>query len=335
MSREKTAERSDRSCLNLKSRETRFELIPFRTSRQCSNGERRIGGAEDDLSSETNPVISPTNDSNPLCLVNGHGKTRCLTSEQTKRNQRTIDPWIRRVDQPMSNDSINVDRAEKSVQYESRPYYRSLSSTSDDYPCHHHHHRQATFPTTNVDKDIEYVESRLRGQTTVSLPTKHSRCFTDPISWTTLTSHPPFPLVSSTNENEQITPIYQQTSLTIEKQTNNNEKISSTTTPSKSSTYESVKTVKRRIEKLKDQKAAKTLRLVYVLDWRDVSRKRLFLSLSLSLASAILIAFIVTWLPYNTNIVISTIKPDIFNQGLLMYWERFGYMLCYINSTIK
>jgi hypothetical protein len=51
--------------------------------------------------------------------------------------------------------------------------------------------------------------------------------------------------------------------------------------------------------------------------------------------SAILIAFIVTWLPYNTNIIISTIKPDIFEHGFPMYWERFGYMLCYINSTIK
>ncbi|CAF4329024.1 unnamed protein product, partial [Adineta steineri] len=72
----------------------------------------------------------------------------------------------------------------------------------------------------------------------------------------------------------------------------------------------SVKTVKRRMEKVKDQKAAKTL-------------------------SAILIAFIVTWLPYNTNIIISTIKPDIFSHGFPMYWERFGYMLCYINSTIN
>ena len=52
-------------------------------------------------------------------------------------------------------------------------------------------------------------------------------------------------------------------------------------------------------------------------------------------SSAILIAFIVTWLPYNTNIIISTIKPDIFNHGFPMYWERFGYMLCYVNSTIK
>ena len=51
--------------------------------------------------------------------------------------------------------------------------------------------------------------------------------------------------------------------------------------------------------------------------------------------SAILIAFIVTWLPYNTNIIISTIKPDAFTQGFPMYWERFGYMLCYVNSTIK
>ena len=131
----------------------------------------------------------------------------------------------------------------------------------------------------------------------------------------------------SLHQDEQ--PSSQQTSLTIHKQTNHNhnEKLSSPTTPSKSSTYESVKTVKRRIEKLKDQKAAKTLRFFPFF--------HLFFLVEMFFSSAILIAFIVTWLPYNTNIVISTIKPDAFKHGFPMYWERFGYMLCYINSTIK
>ena len=41
----------------------------------------------------------------------------------------------------------------------------------DDHLSQHQQQRQPLL--CNIDKDIEYVESRLRGQTTISLPVSH------------------------------------------------------------------------------------------------------------------------------------------------------------------
>ncbi len=93
-----------------------------------------------------------------------------------------------------------------------------------------------------IDKDIEYVESRLRGQTTVSLPNAHTTNINFRRNYS--------------NNQQQISQKYlnknnkQQTNGTI-----TSRKLTITTEKN-----ENVKTVKRRIDKMKDQKAAKTLR---------------------------------------------------------------------------
>jgi hypothetical protein len=129
------------------------------------------------------------------------------------------DPWIRRSDQP------SIYNQNK---FQIRP---AILSISDDCLSQQQQHRQPLI--TSIDKDIEYVESRLRGQTTVSLPNSHS------IIWRQSSNQ--------TCTNNQSQPKYPNTT---------NKEPSA----SKPQINESVKTVKRRVEKLKDQKAAKTLR---------------------------------------------------------------------------
>ncbi|CAF0950749.1 unnamed protein product [Adineta steineri] len=282
---------------------------------------------DDESSSEIRSIITtnlnrnltdnvPLTNTGKICLVNGRtSNTLRDTSEQNKSNLYA-DPWIRRCDQPPSIEYLynqeQKQHRQKSIQYETRLYYHSLASTSDEHLSHQQQQRQPLL--NNIDKDIEYVESRLRGQTTVSFPA--SSHYSHNSSWLRLPHHDYITELSPLPNDQQ-----QSTLLVHQKYFNTqqiNETIVSPTKPISqkisaqvtANTNGSVKTVKRRMEKVKDQKAAKTL-------------------------SAILIAFIVTWLPYNTNIIISTIKPDIFSHGFPMYWERFGYMLCYINSTIN
>jgi hypothetical protein len=225
------------------------------------------------LSSETSPAIDPFSENNHQ--GNGRASGPRRTCRPTK-GALGIDPWIRRSNQQVSSESVYdrpVQHRQKSVQYETRPYYRSLSSNSEEYPCQQQHQRQL-FPN-HIDQDIEYVESRLRGQTTVSLPPNHSTTrYTDDISWQRLSSSRPYanPLLPSANHQQQ-THLKYPTS--VNKPTIINEKIASPTATTaavaatatvvpKTPVHESVKTVKSRIEKIKDQKAAKTLRYRWI-----------------------------------------------------------------------
>ncbi|CAF0960921.1 unnamed protein product [Rotaria magnacalcarata] len=295
---------------------------------QTKSNTHQNGLDEDDFSSELHPVINSMSDRNlidpqgttnhgKIYLINGRAATIHNSSEKTKTILYT-DPWIRRCDDPSSMNSMYNQahqQRQKSIQYETRLYCHSLSSASDD----HISQQQRQPLINNIDKDIEYVESRLRGQTIVSLPPLHSTSCTNDSNWRQIPKQNCVdPLLSSSNEKQQSVHIANQTCPNTMNTQKRNDINTATSKPATSklttfistSTHGSVKNVKNRLEKMKDQKAAKTL-------------------------SAILIAFIVTWLPYNTNIVISTIKPDIFERGFPMYWERFGYMLCYVNSTIN
>lgn len=243
------------------------------------------------------------------------------------RNESNVynDPWIRRSDKLLNVSLSNDDRPSKNrpIEYEGRLYFRSVSSSS-----HEHFSKQRTKLTSTVDKDIEYVESRLRGQTSLSLPVvRLNQCGNEETFQRDKTQ------VNQIDDDKQVSHenLCQRSTTNIEINENRTKPAFSKSTSVKGNNVRdgSVKNVKNRAEKVKDQKAAKTLRF-----GRTKSRKHVH-RIDSSYFSAILVAFIVTWLPYNTNIVISTIKPDIFENGFPMYWERFGYMLCYVNSTIK
>jgi hypothetical protein len=222
---------------------------------------------DDESSTDIRPVISPTlyenlpnsyslTNNGQISLANGHTSTFQESSEPTK-TILSDDPWIRRCDQSLSTESISNQeqvQRQKSIQYETRLYYRSLSSTSDD--CLSFQHRQ---PLLNpIDKDIEYVESRLRGQTTVSLPNAHSANCADDIHWRQASSRN-YKNVLSSNKQQQTHQIHSKYSDVNPKQPINGTVGSiKSTIPSRNN--QSIKTAKRRIDKIKDQKAAKTLR---------------------------------------------------------------------------
>lgn len=65
---------------------------------------------------------------------------------------------------------------------------------------------------------------------------------------------------------------------------------------------------KKSNEKKADQKAAKTL-------------------------SALLLAFLITWLPYNLNVVVNSFCDNCLDK--YQFWQSFAYWLCYMNSTIN
>ena len=169
-------------------------------------------------------------------------------NEQNKSTGST-DPWVRRYDPSVSIESISspeqLRQRQRSVQYETRPYYRSISSASDD--CLSPQARQTLIHA--IDKDIEYVESRLRGQTTVSLPNAHSTAFNQTINWRQISTRT-YPNIPASNDGKYPTTKAETngtTTLSAKILLNNHKK-------------ESVKTTKRRLDKMKDQKAAKTLR---------------------------------------------------------------------------
>lgn len=205
-------------------------------------------------------------------LVNNRSSTFHDTPEQTKTIS-SIDPWIRRCDLPQSTESIDDQQQPqqlKTIQYETQPGYHSLSSTSDDCLAQQHHQQQQQprhLLINTIDKDIEYVESRLRGQTTVSLPGSNSTNYTHDVSWRR-PSNRNYPNVLSSlpsNDHQQMRHVNQKYSNIINKQQSNGtigSTKSTTTTTQKSQNNECIKTVKRHIEKVKDQKAAKTLRLI-------------------------------------------------------------------------
>ena len=215
-------------------------------SRYCYQNE------EDEFSSEIRVVISSTIEQNPtdsnnnkMRLINGNMQK----SIEQNRTFSVIDPWVRRCDQSICKKSISLPSEQqvprqKLIQYETRPYYRCLSSTSDDCPSPQH--RQPLI--NSIDKDIEYVESRLRGQTTISLPNAYNQTS----NWRQ-TSNRNSPNVTSFNEPKDFN-----TNIKVQMNGTN-------VSPKASMKFRSVKSSKRRAEKMKDQKAAKTLRYLSFL----------------------------------------------------------------------
>jgi hypothetical protein len=183
------------------------------------------------------------------------------------------DPWVRRPDQPSPIDFIlkqgHKQQRQKSIQYETRLYYYSPSSPSDEQLTQQQEHQRQPL-LSNVDKDIEYVESRLRGQTTDSLPpASHPAHYSRDGTWLRLPHKNHANVLSpSSNDQQQLTTSVHQTYLDVASTSQNNDTAACATkaitqkpsTTLSTSTNGSVKTVKSRIEKVKDQKAAKTLR---------------------------------------------------------------------------
>ena len=205
-----------------------------------------------------------------VSLVNGRADSTHESSEQTK-SLHYADPWIRRCDQPLLiQSSYAQERSQqKSIQYETPLYYRSLSSASNDQPSQVHHQ---PLPS-GIDKDIEYVESRLRGQTTMSLPASHLAHCADEESWRRPAPRSNFirvlPILSyDCPQAQHVSQKY--SSLSNVKQPDDVAASSQKSTLQKSQVLitsnrnGSVKTVKSRIEKMKDQKAAKTLRYAII-----------------------------------------------------------------------
>lgn len=199
-----------------------------------------------------------------MSLANGRPDAMYTSSDQGK-SMHYADPWIPRSDQPLSSNPFhNDDQRQKSIQYETRLYYHSLSSTSDEQ-LSQQQQRQPLL--NNVDKDIEYVESRLRGQTTVSLPASHSNSYTRDVSWRRRAHQNLIDISPLSSEQRQNSLMHQKYPAMPQTQSNNESNLSSpkspirkSLTPMPTNTNGSVKTVKSRMEKMKDQKAAKTLR---------------------------------------------------------------------------
>lgn len=211
-------------------------------------------------------------------MTNGRPDSNYDCVEQKSRATLYADPWIRRCDQPSSMESIYAQERprRKSIQYETRPYYRSLSSTSNDlHPSRHlQQHRDDEEQKScqpllgNVDKDIEYVESRLRGQSTVS--PSASMTYAPDVTWrpassqnytTVLSTSPSNDPLQASSGNDQKYPSASQAKRADEiGESPSKSSIGKSQTMNSSTTNGSVKTVKSRVEKMKDQKAAKTLR---------------------------------------------------------------------------
>ena len=238
---------------------------------------------DEDTSSEIRSVLTPNHDRhqtenissrNPceLSLVNGRINSIRDAPETEKSTSLYADPWIHSCDQPSPIDFLlkqNQKQSQKSIQYESRLYYHSLPSTSDDHIWQQQQQGQPLLP--DIDKDIEYVESRLRGQTTVSLPSSHySR---DPPTWLRLPHQDYINVLSSSSDNshqqQADVSAHQKYSCTLQSNDTTVIPIKSVTSKASAtlstSTNGSVKTVKNRLEKVKDQKAAKTLRYINML----------------------------------------------------------------------
>ena len=90
-------------------------------------------GDDEESSSGIHPVITDSlslKTSSKICLGNGRSNTIGDSSDQSKPILYA-DPWIRRCDQPLSSNHLSdQDHRQKTIQYETRLYYHSLSSTS-------------------------------------------------------------------------------------------------------------------------------------------------------------------------------------------------------------
>ena len=202
-----------------------------------------------------------------MCLVNGRPGTLRRSSAQGKPIL-CDDPWIRRCDQPLPigyTFNQEHEKEAKPIQYETCLYYRSLSTESDDHMLHPQ--RQPLL--SNIDKDIEYVESRLRGQTPVSCLKPHSTCYMHDVSWQQLPKQNCMDAsLSFSNDQQQQTHVAHQkySDKTNAQQINGRiiprskslSRLSSMSSSEK--THGNKRAGKNRIEKVKDQKAAKTLR---------------------------------------------------------------------------
>ena len=236
-----------------------------KTDRIISERNQRTGDDEES-SNEISPVVNDSfslKNNGKISLANGRPDTM-YTSSDASKSMLYADPWIPRSDQPLSSNLVyNDDQRQKSIQYETRLYYHSLSSTSDE----HLSQQQRQPLLNNIDKDIEYVESRLRGQTTVSLPASHSNSYTHDVNWRRRPRLNVMDISPFSSEQRQ-TPRMHQKYPTISQSESTNETnlslpklvVQKSLTPTPISTNGSVKTVKSRMEKMKDQKAAKTLR---------------------------------------------------------------------------
>ena len=240
---------------------------------------------DDELSSEMYPVISSTVDKNftDQYLPANNNKTRNINVHLNSARERSEissinisnNPWIPRCNRPLSDQiTYNREQQRKSAQYESHPYYRSLSFISYDCFLQRQQQRQPLFST--VDKDIEYVESRLRGETINSPPTAHLTDHTNDLTW-----RQPYSNVlttsSSMDNHQQIFHVHQEHLNTTNKQQINGTVRSarSTTSTQQSRKTDNARTVKRRTEKMKDQKAAKTLRSIQI-DFGKISPLHFF-----------------------------------------------------------
>jgi len=221
---------------------------------------------DDEESSETRPVVAPNHDSISLTRANRSSNVNCNAVDSNKAILYA-DPWIRRCDQPISLDYIRTEnQRQKSIQYETRLYYHAVPSTTSSERLSQQQ-QQCQSLLNSIDKDIEYVESRLRGQTVVSLPSSHSNNYSHDVNWRRHTPEQNFiqNIRSTANEHKYLSNQINDTasSTTTTTTTPVPQKLSPQKSAATLSANGSVKTVKSRLEKMKDQKAAKTLRFIH------------------------------------------------------------------------